>query len=383
VSDSVPKALVPFHGRPFIAYVIEMLVEQGFTDVLLLLGWMSDQFITELGDGSRFGASITYRTTPAEALTAHRVLDAADALEDTFLLLYCDNYWPMPFDRLWEQYLRLDKPCQVVVYANRDDYTTSSVKVREDLVTVFDRDRKTEGLSGVEISYAIIDKPTAMPLLEARPDELFEVAVYPPLAESADLGAYWTEHRYYSVGSLERLPLTHRFFSRQPTVILDRDGVLNVRPPRAEYVTTPRDFRWIPGSLDALARLTKAGWRTVVVSNQAGVARGMMTDRDLDEITAYMTYTAAEAGGRIDGFYACRHDWDQGCFCRKPRPGLLAEAQRDFDLDLTRTFFIGDDTRDLEAARSIDGLGALVTEESPLIDVVELLLAGELKDQTQ
>jgi D-glycero-D-manno-heptose 1,7-bisphosphate phosphatase len=61
----------------------------------------------------------------------------------------------------------------------------------------------------------------------------------------------------------------------------------------------------------------------------------------------------------------------------------LAEAQRDFDLDLTRTFFIGDDTRDLEAARSIDGLGALVTEESPLIDVVELLLDGELKDQTQ
>lgn len=381
LSDDVPKALIPFHDRTFIAYVIEMLVDQGFTDVLLLLGWQPDAFMSELGDGSRFGASITYRVTPAEALTAHRVIDAADLLDDKFLLLYCDNYWPMSFERMWDQYLTLGKPCQVVVYANRDGYTTSSVKVEDDLVTVFDRARQTEGLSGVEISYAIIDKATAMPLLEERPEDLFEVAVYQPLAEDRELAAYWSEHRYYSVGNLRRLPLTHRFFARVPTVILDRDGVLNERPPRAEYVTSARDFRWIPGSLEALERLNRAGWRTIVVSNQAGVARGKMTDLDLDEVTGYMMYTAAQAGGRIDSFYACRHDWDEGCFCRKPRPGLLAEAQRDFDLDLTRTFFIGDDTRDLEAARAIDGRGALVTEQFPLIDAVELLLDGELKDE--
>jgi D-glycero-D-manno-heptose 1,7-bisphosphate phosphatase len=108
-----------------------------------------------------------------------------------------------------------------------------------------------------------------------------------------------------------------------------------------------------------------------------------MTAADLDEVTGYMLYTAAESGGRIDGYYACTHGWDDGCLCRKPRPGLLAQAQRDFDLDLTRTFFIGDDPRDLEAARSIDGRGALVTDDFRLRDAIDLLLAGNLEDQAQ
>jgi D-glycero-D-manno-heptose 1,7-bisphosphate phosphatase len=383
LSDDLPKALIPFHGRPFLDHVIELLADQGFERVLLLLGWRPELFEEMLGDGARWGVSIHYRVTPPEALTAHRVLEAMDTLDDNFLLLYCDNYWPMRFDRLWEQYQSGGAPCQVVVYANRDEYTRSSVVVGDGLVTRFDRDRLAPGLSGVEISYAIIDRSTALPLLEAQPEELFEVAVYQPLAERGQLGAYWSEHRYYSVGSMRRLPLTNRFLSRHPTVILDRDGVLNERPPRAEYVTHPRDFRWIDGSLEALRALNEAGWRTVVVSNQAGIARGHMTDSDLAEITGYMMYTAAQAGGRIDGFYACPHGWDEGCLCRKPRPGLLAQAQRDFDLDLTRTFFIGDDDRDLEAARSIDGRGALVSESCDLREAVDRLLAGQLKDETE
>jgi D-glycero-D-manno-heptose 1,7-bisphosphate phosphatase len=382
LSDDLPKALIPFHGRPFLDHVIELLGDQGFESVLLLLGWKPELFAERLGDGSRWGLSIDYRVTPPEALTARRVLDAVDVLDDNFLLLYCDNYWPMRFARVWEQYQRAGQPCQVVVYANRDQYTRSSVIVDDGLVTRFDRDRVAPGLSGVEISYAIIDKATAVPLLEQHPEELFEVAVYQPLAERGQLGAYWSEHRYYSVGSMRRLPLTHRFLSRHPTVILDRDGVLNERPARAEYVTHPRDFRWIDGSLEALRSLNEAGWRTVVVSNQAGIARGHMTDTDLAEITGYMMYTAARAGGRIDGFYACPHGWDDGCLCRKPLPGMLAQAQRDFDLDLTRTFFIGDDERDLEAARSIDGRGALVSGSLDLRDAVDLLLSGQLKDET-
>ena len=181
-------------------------------------------------------------------------------------------------------------------------------------------------------------------------DVALEEAVYPTLAERGELLAYPTDHRYYSVGSIERLPATEEFLARRPTIFLDRDGVLNRRPPRAEYIRRPEEFEWLPGAREAVALLTRAGYRLFVISNQAGIARGAMTDADLAAVEDRMLADAADAGGRIDGAYYCRHGWEDGCDCRKPLPGLLFQAQREHRLDLSRTPFIGDDDRDGQAA---------------------------------
>jgi D-glycero-D-manno-heptose 1,7-bisphosphate phosphatase len=384
LTDAVPKAMVPFNGKPFLGHVTDQLREQGFEDVLLLLGYESQQFIDHFADGSDYGVRISHRVTAPADLTAARVADAADAdlLDDTFFLLYCDNYWPFDFDHLWTHYTDKGASCQVTVYANRDGYSRSSVIVTDGMVDVFDRGRTTPGLQGVEISYAILDTATVVPLLPRDRQELLEVAVYPELAARGDLAAYWTEHRYYSVGGLRRLPLTSAFFQRDPAVILDRDGVLNVRAPKAQYITSPAEWRWLPGALTALKQLADAGWRVIVVSNQAGINRGVMTPADLDDITGLMRYEAMEAGGRIDGFYYCPHDWDEGCWCRKPAPGMLFQAQQDANLDLTQTFFIGDDERDIEAAAAAGAKGALVSPQRSLVDVVDDLLNNTLEDST-
>jgi D-glycero-D-manno-heptose 1,7-bisphosphate phosphatase len=279
-------------------------------------------------------------------------------------------------DDLWSHYLEAGRPAQVTVYANDDGYTRDSLLVDGDgLVRVFDRSRTAPGLRGVEIGYAILERS----LLDLLPehDELFEQAVYPVLAERGELGAYVTRHRYYSVGSLERLPLTEAFLARRPTVILDRDGVLNRKPPRATYVRNPAEFEWLPGALDALRALAEAGFRTLVVSNQAGIARGAMTEADLEQVHAKMLDDVAHAGGRIDGIYYCPHNWDEGCDCRKPRPGMLFAAQRDHHLDLTRIAFVGDDERDAEAAMAAGCRPVLVAEQLPLRDVVDELIAKQ------
>jgi histidinol-phosphate phosphatase family protein len=248
-------------------------------------------------------------------------------------------------------------------------------------VEVFDRGRATPGLRGVEISYAILDKATVLPLLPKH-QELFEQAVYPTLAQRHQLHAYWTEHRYYSVGSHERLPLTDEFLARRPAVILDRDGVLNERPPKAEYVRRAEDFRWLPGSREALRLLAEAGYRVIVVSNQAGIGRGLMTEEDLEAVNQRMRAEAAHEGGRIDSIYHCPHDWDEGCFCRKPRPGMLFQAQREHHLDLSRTYFVGDDERDEEAARAAGCRFAYASGAGSLLDVTRRLLLGELEEVT-
>jgi D-glycero-D-manno-heptose 1,7-bisphosphate phosphatase len=377
ITDTIPKAMVPFHGKPFLGHVVDMLRDQGFERVLLLLGYLPEVIIDHFGDGSAYGVSVEYDVTDPDDLTAHRVAHARASLDETFLLLYCDNYWPMRFDDMWARYLESGAPAQITVYANHDGYSRSSVIVGDDgFVEVFDRGRTTPGLQGVEISYALLDRDTVLPLLPAH-QELFEQAVYPPLAERHQLSAYWSEHRYYSVGGHARLPLTEAFLARTPTVILDRDGVLNERPPRAEYVRRPEDVRWLPGSLEALRLFREAGWRVLVVSNQAGVGRGVMTDEDVRAVNDRLRADAEAAGGRIDAFYYCPHDWDDGCACRKPAPGMLFAAQRDHHLDLTRTPFLGDDERDAQAADAAGAPSALVGDGTSLLDLTRRLLAGD------
>ena len=378
LTDTIPKAMIEFHGRPFLGYIVEMLREQGFERVLLLLGYLPEAFTEHFGDGSAYGLEVSYDVTDADDLTAYRIQHAAHMLDERFLLLYCDNYWPMRFDDMWDAFVRSGAPGQITVYANPDAYSRDSVIVGDDgFVEVFDRSRTTPGLKGIEISYAILERDTVLPLLPAH-QELFEQAVYPELTARHQLHAYVSGHRYYSVGSHERLALTDAFLARRPAVIVDRDGVLNERPPKAEYVLRPEDVRWLPGAREALRLFAEAGWQVIVVSNQAGVSRGAMTSVEVDAVNERLRADAEAAGGRIDRFYYCPHGWDDGCECRKPRPGMLFAAQRDFHLDLTRVTFLGDDERDGEAARAAGCDFAFVSEEEPLLDHARRLLALDL-----
>jgi histidinol-phosphate phosphatase family protein len=370
--------MIDFHGKPFLEYVVELLREQGFERILMLLGYLPHVIQDHFGDGRRWGVSISYSTTDADALTVHRVRVAETLLDDMFLLLYCDNYWPLQMDRVWTSFVKSGAAAQITVYSNKDGYSRDSVIVDDSgTVTTFDRSRSTPGLKGVEISYAIVPKS----VLEFFPkgDMLFEEAVYPSLAARRQLAAFVSDHRYYSVGSRERLPLTDAFLARTPTVILDRDGVLNDRPARARYVTRPDDFLWIPGALEAIRLLRSAGYRVIVVSNQAGIGRGVMSEVDLEGVHARMRADAEAAGGGIDATYHCPHDWNAGCECRKPRPGMLFQAQRDHHLDLTRTWFLGDDERDAEAAEAAGCRFAMVTEQSSLLDLTRALIDETLE----
>lgn len=257
----------------------------------------------------------------------------------------------------------------LTVYTNKDDYTKNTLRVDgEGLVTVFDKTRQAPDLKGVEISYGIFEKE----LVDLLPEEnvSFEETLYPLLCRERKLAAFVTDHRYYSVGSLARLPLTEAFLARRPAIILDRDGVLNRKAPRANYVRSWKEFEWLPGTQEALRLLKVSGFRVLVVSNQAGVARGAMSEADLIEIHRRMVREATQAGGRIDAIYYCPHNWEEGCECRKPKPGMLFQAQRDFNLDLSRTPFIGDDERDAQAADAGGCPSALVSEQKTLLDVV-------------
>jgi len=367
--------MLEFHGKPFLSYLLELVQAQGFERVLLLLGYLPQPVQQHYGDGSRWGLRLECAISPVEDETGSRLKRAASRIDPVFLFMYCDNYWPMPFDRMWQRYRSHEASGMLTVYRNADRYTKDNVSVDGDgFIRAYDKERTAPGLQGVDIGFGIFRRH----VLDLLPDEnvSFERVVYPRLASERRLQAFVTEHRYYSVSSRERLAVTEAFLARRPAVILDRDGVLNRKPPRANYVRSWEEWAWLPGALEALRLFAEAGYRVIVVSNQAGIAHGAMTAADLAGIHERMVRDVREAGGRIDAIYACPHGWDEGCECRKPSPGMLYAAQREFHLDLSRTPFIGDDERDGQAAEAAGCLWILVDEQRTLLDVAQELLAG-------
>jgi len=381
LTDTCPKAMLPFHGKPFVEYLVELLREQGFERVLFLLGYLPEPIKRHFGDGSRWGMRIDYSVSPAEDETGRRLWHAKSKLDPVFFFLYCDNYWPMPFERMWSQYTASGASALLTVYRNADGYSKDNVRVDEaGWITAYDKERTQSGLRGVEIGFSIFRRE----VVELLPDEnvSFERIVYPALVEKRQLQAFITSHRYYGVSSMERLPVTEQFLARRPAVILDRDGVLNRKPPKAEYVRSWADWEWLPGSLDALRLFKEAGVQLFIVSNQAGIARGAMTDADLRAIHEQMLIEIRQAGGEVAAIYHCPHGWDEGCDCRKPKPGMLHQAQREHHLDLSRTCFLGDDERDGQAAEAAGCPWIPLSEGFTLLDAAnELLGEDDMKHQ--
>jgi D-glycero-D-manno-heptose 1,7-bisphosphate phosphatase len=370
-----PKPMIEFHGRPFLEYLIELFRQQGFERVLLLLGYLPEVIRDYFGDGARFGVRIDYAVSEIDDDTGRRIALARSLLDPVFMLAYCDNYWPLDFAPMWNRFHEEQAKAMVTVYANRDGYTRDNLRVENGRVAVYDKSRTAADLHGVDIGYFILRRAVLDLLPEGNPS--FEKAVYPRLVEERSLLAHVTEHRYYSVGSHERLAMTEDFLARRPTVILDRDGVLNRRMPRARYVRQWSDWEWLPGALESLGRLGRAGRRIVVITNQAGIARGEMSEDDLADIHRRMKDDAAAVGGQIAAIYHCPHGWDEGCACRKPKPGMLFAAQRDWNLDLSRVPFVGDDERDGEAARAAGCPFHMVTDTAPLSRIVDRMLEHE------
>ncbi len=141
-------------------------------------------------------------------------------------------------------------------------------------------------------------------------------------------------------------------------VVLDRDGVINADSD--EYIKSPEEWTPIAGSLEAIARLTQAGYRVVVATNQSGLARGLFDMATLNAMHNKMHKAVSQLGGRIDAVFFCAHAQDAGCSCRKPQPGMLLEIGERFDVPLADVPAIGDSLRDLQAASAAGARPILV-----------------------
>lgn len=133
--------------------------------------------------------------------------------------------------------------------------------------------------------------------------------------------------------------------------IIDRDGVIN--HDSDAYIKSPDEWVPIPGSLEAIARLSQAGWRVVVATNQSGLARGLYSVETLNAIHAKLRYELAQVGGQVDAIFICPHGPDDGCECRKPKSGMFLDIAKRYDISMQNVPAVGDSWRDLQAAANV------------------------------
>ena len=153
-------------------------------------------------------------------------------------------------------------------------------------------------------------------------------------------------------------------------IFLDRDGVLNKKPQKATYVTTSTEYTFLPGAIEGLKLLQEKGYEIFIITNQAGVARGLVKEEDLLQIHEKILEECKKVGVLIRKIYYCPHGWDEGCSCRKPKPGMLLTAAKEYGFDMNNAIFIGDDERDMEAGTMAGCKTLLMESNGNLFDMI-------------
>ncbi len=201
--------------------------------------------------------------------------------------------------------------------------------------------------------------------------------MFPKLVAEGRLLGGTTAGFFVDIGTPDSLAEARRTVAawrRKPCAFLDRDGVVN---EDAGYVHAPAAFRFLPGMPSAIRALNDAGWLVVIVTNQAGIGRGLYSEEEFAAFTDWIDERLAEAGAHVDATYHCPHhptealgDYRVACECRKPAPGMLVRAIAEWEPDLGRSFMLGDKPSDMQAAAAA-GVRGILYEGGDLLRIVE------------
>jgi D-glycero-D-manno-heptose 1,7-bisphosphate phosphatase len=372
----IPKPLIPIDGMPILEREIRMLAAQGFKDIILTVGYLADQIIKYFGDGSQLGVQIDYFVEEQPLGNAGALFRLRDKIgEEPFLLLNADAAFHVDFNRMLDFHKKHGGLVTLFTHPNSHPYDSGLIiadadgKVEKWLAKEDERpqwydNRVNAGLHIMDPK--ILDQFAEKVDLEGKVD--LDRQILKPLCGTGEMYCYDSPEYVKDMGTPERFHQVEADYqngvveaknlkNKQKAIFLDRDGTIN------KYVGFLRnidDFELIDGVAEAIRQINESGYLAIVVTNQPVIARGEVSWDELHEIHRKMETLLGKEGAYIDGLYICPHHPDKGfegerpeykidCDCRKPKPGLLLNAAKDFNIDLSQSIMIGDSDRDVEA----------------------------------
>lgn len=359
-----PKPMVEVAGRPFLEHLLEQLAGEGVDRFVLMTGYLGDQVHDHFGDGSDRGWSIEYSHGPAEWETARRLTEARDLLDDRFLLLYSDNYAPMDLEGLLGVHEATGCALTATLKAKESGNVRTGPLGRVD---AYDASRTEDDLDHVEIGYMVVERDRALGFLDGiagQPDVSLS-AVLEIATRRGALGGHVVGGPYFSISDPTRLEVVRRALGGRRIVLMDRDGTINRPVGRGRYVESWEAFEFRDDTVEAMSSLSADGFDFLVITNQAGLALGVLDPAEVDRIHERMVQELSRLGVRVLATYLCGDHWDSGSLRRKPAPGMFHEAAGDHDLALDKVLYVGDDVRDCLAAAAAGCGMVFLADETP------------------
>ncbi len=380
ITQQVPKPLVDVGGKPFLAWVVDEIARHGFEEIVLLSGYRAEQFEAMADYIRGLGLRVVHSVEPAPAGTAGALTYARDHLDETFLLMNGDGL----FDVNLRDLARPLAPEAMVrlalrVMPNADRYGT--VTLDGDQITAF-VEKKATGLPGLINGGLYAMRRSVLDLIGTLPCSL-EQDIFPGLVAAGQMSGAVYDRPFIDIGIPEALAEAQTFVpgvARRGAVFFDRDGVLN---EDIGYAHRPDQLRWMPGAREAVKRANDAGLFTFVVTNQAGVARGLYDEAAIGAFHQAMQADLWAIGAHMDGFEYCPHHPDFGrdgtapvdCRRRKPGPGMILDLMARWSIDPARSLLIGDRESDVAAA-SAAGIAGHLYETGSVDDLLARALGA-------
>ena len=374
IASDIPKPMIPIEGRPVLEHEIECLCEQGFTDILITVGHLGNVIMDYFGDGLKFGVHITYYFEKEPLGNAGALFQVKDQLTDDFLLLNADAMFDIDFNRFVQYHKTHDAVATLFTHPNSHPYDSGVIIADEHMAVrkwLAKEDERPEYFKNrVNAGLHVLNKRILEQTVEGGKIDL-DRQLLKPLAGTGQMYCYdspeyvkdmGTPERYYAVCKdfANGIVKARNLKNRQKAIFLDRDGTIN------EYVgflTEIKEFRLLDGVAEAIRKINASGYLAIVVTNQPIIARGEVSFTELQEIHNKMETLLGAEGAYIDAIYFCPHHPDKGfegerveykisCDCRKPKPGMLLKAAEDFNIDLSRSWMVGDGKNDVEAGKN-------------------------------
>lgn len=409
VNSSVPKPMIPINGKPILEYTVDMLKQQGCTEIIMVVGHLGEIIREYFGDGSAWNVSVSYIVEDTPLGTAGALYYLKDVIHDDFLLINGDVIFDVNIERFYESHQKNGCVATILTHPNSHPYDSGVIIAKEDgrVTKWLTKEEEREWYrnrvnAGIHLfSPRIFEKFTKLEKLDLDRDILKQ------LIQEGELYIYDSPEYVKDMGTPERYEMVSRdlrtgkvgqrnLLRKQRAIFLDRDGTVN------KYVGFLRnidEFELTDGAADAIRRINESGFLAIIITNQPVIARGEVSVSQLREIHNKMETLLGQEGAYVDDIFYCPHHPHGGyegevkelkkeCSCRKPKPGMLFAAAEKYNIDLQNSWMIGDGDNDILAGRTAGcqtaGIGSGITLQNvPVFRDLKACIDRILEDENE
>jgi len=371
---SIPKPMVKLHGKPLLEHQILLAKKYGIKDIYILSGHLFDVIVEYFEDGKKWDVNITHVIESKPLSTAGALKQLEDLLDSRFMVFYGDTIMDLDLKSFMEfDKIQKDSIGSIMVHPNDHPYDSDLLEIDKNskVIEFHSKPHKEDTYYTNLVNAALyIFSPKIFQYIQKDIASDFGKDIFPKIIENENLYAYKTTEYLKDIGTPERLKKVEEDISsgkvgrlnksyRQKAIFLDRDGVIN---KEVDNLSDINKFELIDGVASAIKLINKSEYICIVVTNQPVIAKGFVTENQLNEIHKKMDTLLGEEGAYFNDLYYCPHHPESGfdgevkelkidCDCRKPNNAMLLEASKKYNIDLSQSWMIGDRYTDIQAGK--------------------------------